>query len=381
MAGREDRCAHLLSLWIAFAALTGVAVFSVLWPLSRQAAPLDGHEADVAFYRAQSDEIDRDAGRGIIRPDEAEIAKAEAARRLMAAAGRGGADAPTGSPFAVRAVAVGALLFVPAVALALYTKVGAPELPDLPLEARLQASPAGMDLATAVARIERHLAEEPDDGKGYEVLAPTYLRLGRIEDAARAYARAVALLGASAERYAGLGEAQVAAGSGVVTADAKTSFERALALDAKSPRAAFYLGLAAQQDGDKAKALAIWRGLVTASPPDAPWLSAVNARIAALAPDPPAAAGGQTNLAAAIEAMPDEQRQAAIHGMVDRLADRLKTDGRDLEGWLRLVRAYRVLDEQGKARGALADARRTFVAEPDAAKRLDALAHELGLEG
>jgi cytochrome c-type biogenesis protein CcmH len=90
---------------------------------------------------------------------------------------------------------------------------------------------------------------------------------------------------------------------------------------------------------------------------------------------------GQAKMAAAIQSMPDDQRQAMIHRMVDGLADRLKTNGADLDGWLRLVRAYRVLDEQDKAKSALADARRNFAADAAATKRIDALAHELGIEG
>lgn len=377
----------MLSLWIIFAGLTGAAVFSVLWPLSRMPVNIAGGELDVAFYKAQSEEIDRDAARGIIQADEAEAAKAEAARRLMAAAGRVPNEAKRRSPLVIRIVSLGTLLFVPVAALALYAKIGKPELPDMPLEARLQAAPTQMDIGTAVAKIERHLAEDPRDGRGYEVLAPTYLRLGRADDAVRAYGKALALLGASADRYAGLGEAQVMSGSGIVTAEARTSFEHAVALDARSPRAAYYLGVAAEQDGDKTKALEIWRKLVAESPADAPWLSTVNARIADLAGGGAPAqamqanAGGQGGLAAAIQSMPDEQRQAAIHGMVARLADRLKTDGNDLEGWLRLVRAYRVLDEQAKAKGALADAHRSFAADAAASARLDALAHELGIEG
>ncbi len=378
----------MLSLWVIFAVLTSLAIFSVLWPLSRAPLPLDGTERDVAFYRAQAVEIDRDASRGLIQQEEALVARAEAARRLMGAAGRARALPLRTSPFAVRIVSLGALLFVPAVALAVYARVGTPDLPDMPLEARLQTAPGQMDLPTAVAKIERHLAEAPGDGRGYDVLAPTYLRLGRADDAARAYAKAVALLGASADRYAGLGEAQVFSGNGVVTAAAKTSFERAAALDPASPRAAYYLGLAAQQDGDKAKALAIWRRLAASSPSHAPWSSALAARIAeasgAPAPQPVASAsadGPPGGLAAAIRSMPADQRQAAIQGMVDRLADRLKSDGGDLDGWLRLVRAYRVLDDTGKARAALADARRRLASDAAATKRLDALADELGLQG
>jgi cytochrome c-type biogenesis protein CcmH len=384
---------RLISLWVIFALLTAAAVFSVLWPLSRAPVPADRRELDVAFYKAQSSEIERDASRGIIGLDEAEVAKTEAARRLMVAAQRDAGADNRSSQFAVRLVALATLCFVPVMALALYTRIGKPELPDMPLEARLNVPASSMDMATAIAKIERHLAEEPGDGRGYEVVAPTYMRLGRADDAVRAYAKALELLGPTADRYAGLGEAQVYSGSGVVTADAKRSFEKAFALDPNSPRAAFYLGLSAQQDGDKAKALEIWRKLVAASPPNAPWLATVKTRIADLTGEPTPEAGpplagaaapaadGQSKMATAIQALPGDQQQAMIHRMVDGLADRLKENGADLDGWLRLVRAYRVLDEQDKAKGALADARRNFASDTEAKKRIDALAHELGLEG
>jgi len=68
-----------------------------------------------------------------------------------------------------------------------------------------------------------------------------------------------------------------------------------------------------------------------------------------------------------------------IVGMVARLADRLKQNGSDVEGWLRLVRAYKVLGERDKAQAAATDARRALAAEPDKIRRIDELAKELGL--
>ena len=384
----------MVSLWIIFALLTGAAVFAVLWPLSRAPAAIDARELDVAFYEAQTAEIERDTARGVIGAAEAEVARVEAARRLMAAAGRGSDGRVAGlappSTAATRVVALGSIVFVPVLALGLYNVIGAPNLPDQPLEARLKAAPGDTDIAAAVAKIERHLAEAPGDGRGWAVIAPVYLRLGRTDDAVRAYRNAIRTLGPDGERYASLGEAQMAAAGGTVTAEAKASFETAMRLRPGTPRAAFYLGVAAEQDGDKPRAVALWTKLVADAPPNAPWLPAVRSQIAdatgIAASDQPAAPvagapGVPGQMAEAIAAMPADQQQAAIHTMVDGLADRLRANGNDVEGWLRLMRAYRVLDEGDKAKAALSDARRNFAGDPTATRRIDDLAHELGLEG
>ena len=79
--------------------------------------------------------------------------------------------------------------------------------------------------------------------------------------------------------------------------------------------------------------------------------------------------------------MKPEDRNAMIRGMVERLAERLKQDGSDLEGWLRLVRAYTVLGDRDRALAALTDARRAAGQDADKLRRLDELVKELRLEG
>ena len=376
----------MTTIWIIFALLTALAVLAVLWPLSRAPATTDAREADVAFYKAQTAEIERDVARGLIGAEEAATARNEAARRLMAAQGQAAPDVGGTSPWATRAVALATLLLVPAAALGLYWQVGAPGLPDDPLQARLDAPASSMDLPTAIAKIEQHMAEHPDEAKGWQVLAPIYTRLGRFDDAARAYKNEIRLEGPSADRWGALGEAEVFAKGGTVDDDAKAAFTQAVALDPAAPRANFYLGLSAQQDGDKAKAKAIWTKLLADSPPDAAWVPTVKSHLAELDGAPPASAGAAPGMpsgpaAAQVAAMTPDKQQAFIRRMVDGLADRLKSNGNDIDGWLRLVRAYRVLQEPDKAKVALGDAKRNFAGDPAATKRLDDLAQELGLNG
>ena len=363
-------------LWLTFAVFTAVAVLSVLWPLAKTPRGVARGEIGIAIYKAQLAEIERDEAQRLVAPEDARGAKAEAARRLMAG------DAaieppPAASRTTARLVSVGVLVFVPVLALSLYATIGHPDMPDAPLAARLDASPARMDLAAAIAKIEAHLAQHPDDGRGYEVLAPVYLRMGRAGDSVDAARAALRLLGETPARHALYGEALVAAANGVVTPEAKQSFEAAVKnSSAVEPR--FFLGLAAEQEGDRARAREIWGKLVAEAPEDAPWAQALRERLGALGTGPETTRGG---LAAKIEALPEAGRTNAIRGMVEGLASRLAQNGQDLEGWLRLVRSYTVLHEPGKARSALIDAKRSLAGDPSAIARIEALARELGLEG
>ncbi len=357
-------------LWVIFALLTGLAVFAVLWPLSR---PLRKTASpDVAFYRAKLKEIAWDAELAALSPQDAEAAKTEAARQLIAASEKEAQPAKA-SPLRPRLVALGAILFVPAVTLGLYSALGHPDWPDEPLEARLNAPLDSLDINAAVARVEAHLAQHPEDGLGYEVLVPAYLHLGRIDDAVHAAQMALQKLGESPERLTAYGETLVFADNGIVSEEARRLFARAIA-KGPEPKALFFLGLAASQDGDRAGARGYWQKLLAQSPADAPWRGDLESRLTSL--DNQNAAPDQ---AAAIAALPPAERAAAIRAMIDRLAARLAENGQDIEGWLRLVRAYKVTNQVDKARAALAMARRDFDGNAAAIARIDALAHELGL--
>src|ERR1700730_6101809 len=158
-------------------------------------------------------------------------------------------------------------MFVPVLSLTVYATIGHPDLPDAPLAARLQSSPPErLDLAAAIAKVEAHLAQHPDDGRGYEVLAPVYLRMGRADDAVNAARSALRLLGESPARQTLYGEAMVVAANGVVAPEAERLFEAAAATDPSALKPRFFLGLSAEQRGDRNRARKIWSKLVTETP-------------------------------------------------------------------------------------------------------------------
>lgn len=374
-------------IWIVFALLTGAAVMAVLAPLAMRGTEPDAKAVDIAFFEAQLAEIERDAASGRLDPAEAAAARAEAGRRLLRV--EAAPDAPSRPRRnATRVAALGATLLIPALAVCLYLQLGAASLPDLPLQARLDAEPAAGDLAGAVARIERHLHEHPDDGRGWEVVAPYFLRTGRAEDAVHAYTEALRLLGPTADRRAALGEARLIAAQGKMTPAAQADFEAALAMDSGHVTSQFYLGAAAAEAGEKEKALGYFERLAAGAPADAPWLGAVKAQIARLrgapadaAPAAAEASGPASAQGQAIAALPEKERGDVIRSMVQRLATRLEANGDDIEGWLKLIRAYSVLAETDKAKKALMDARRALAGKNDAIARLDALAKQLGIGG
>src|SRR5262249_20138574 len=161
---------------------------------------------------------------------------------------------------------------------------------------------------------------------------------------------AIDLNGETAERRADLGEALVAAANGIVTADAKTAFERAPALDARHLKARFFVGLWAQQDGQRDKAAGARRGVLDGAAAGAPWVPTVRRALAEL--ETPAQPGPNAQDVAAASQMSEAQRNDMVRGMVANLAARLAQDGSDVDGWLRLLRAYMVLGERDKAQAA-----------------------------
>lgn len=370
-------------LWPVLALMTAVAIFAVLWPLARTNAA-ERTAADAEVYKDQLDEIERDRASGVIGVAEADAARVEVSRRLLAAADAippPKLDAAAGLRHR-RSAAVITLVFVPLGAIGLYLLLGSPNLPGAPLAQRLTA-PAGTDsMAGLIARVEAHLEQNPDDGRGWDVIAPVYMRLGRFDDAVRAFRASLRLNGENADRQANLGEALSGAANGVITSDAKAAFERALALDASNPRAQFYLGLAAEQDGRTTEAADRWRKLLAQAPADAPWVVYVRQALARLDPTAATSAPGPSaqDLASAAD-MSASDRDQMVRGMVERLAARLSADGSDVEGWLRLMRAYVVLGDRDKARAAAADARRALASDPDKLRRIDDGAKNFGLDG
>jgi cytochrome c-type biogenesis protein CcmH len=382
-------------LWVILAGLTAIVLFFVLRPLAGGGAAAPVREAfDAAVYRDQLQEIESDRARGLIGDAEAEAARLEVARRLLAADSKmADSDAAPKRSKPAWAALIGIALALPLAAVSLYLLYGSPRLPDEPLAARLQDPASKTNVAALVARVEARLRTHPNEGEGWDVIAPVYLSMQRYEDAAEAYSQAIRLLGASAKRLSGYGQALVLEKGGVVSDAAKHALEQAHALDATLVEPRILLAIAKEQDGDYAGAIADWRGLLDRQGANEVWRAMIEKRIAVAqahlsgkpvagtetAPQGSAPGPSAADVAAAQNMSPAD-RQAMIEGMVQKLAARLAQQGDDLAGWLRLVRAYTVLDRKDDALAALARAKTQFAGNTQAIEQLDALAAELGLK-
>lgn len=383
-----------MTLWFILAGIALTAIILLVAPLWRAPRHDPSRTAfDAQIYRDQLVEIERDAERGQISPEQAATARTEIARRLLAvtdgdpkagdissahATAEGTRDAARA---ARRGISVFVGLAVPLAAFGVYIIMGSPHLPSRPgLETQARASekkprPPGPDASQLLAQLGEHLKSRPDDLRGWTLYASNLARLGRYSEAATAYGRVTSLAPRDAEAMSRYAEVQIYAAQGTVTPAARKSLEATLALDPREPRARYYLGLAESQAGKLTEALAIWIALEAESGPDAPWSKLLGERISnlavqsKLAPDALASrrkqAAAQAGKSAArappgptsedvkaAQSMSGKDRMEMIRGMVAKLSERLKSSPDDLAGWQRLARSYDVLGEPEKARDA-----------------------------
>jgi cytochrome c-type biogenesis protein CcmH len=368
-------------LWVIFAFLTAAVLAVILRPLLRanQHVPADDRGFDRAIYRDQLAELQREKKEGLIPVAEAEAAHDEIGRRLLKTDRHDTLSLNIASPALRRGSVIATLLAIPLFVLGFYAVRGSPGLPGLPHAERLANAETNRDMAALIAKVEAHLADHPGDAAGWRALAPAYRSLARYDAAARAYAQALTYGKPEAALLADLGEVLVMGSEGRVTKAAAESFDAALKLDAKNPKARYFHALALFQEGKVDAAVGQWHAMLKDSPADVPWRALVEAEIAgaklrAVAPEL------SSQQLAAPDGMTEQQRTSMIGNMVDGLAARLARDGSDLEGWMRLARARMIMGEPDNAKDALDRAHEIFKADGAAITRIEELRKSLSLQ-
>lgn len=409
--------------WTVAVIVTGFVLLALVPPLlgrgrNRRNADDDHAASARALYRAQLQQVETDLARARISAADAELARAEIGRRLLAISSARPAQPtseqpPRRSGYA-RLWAAGVAITAPLAAVGLYLALGQPDLPDQPLAGRKEVADAAQMRASAEAlAAEMMVAVQRDAGdlRSWVMLARALTTLDRLNEAAEAYARALALAPDQADLSGAYGEVLVRLAGGQVTERAREAFCATLEQVPDDPRARYYMALHRYQQGDLRNALTEWRALAADSPPDAGWMDAVRARIAETeralgpqavqtaeagaadsgrepaasvaapaaeaveeemataaagagpvrtlraAPPPPPAAPTLTDaqIAAMLE-LPPEEQAARIAGMIAGLAARLEQHPEDVDGWMILARSYVTLGDLEAAEQALANA-------------------------
>ena len=392
-------------LWILLTVMIALAAAGLTIPLVRRYEQWP-QARTVDILKGQLGEVDAQVAAHLIDPSEADALRAEIKRRILVE-DRDAAGVVRPLPqMAMPWVALGLVAIVTLCATALYAMMGHPELqsgmartvasaPEAQTaSANPKAHPMG-EVPNMIAGPEAKLQQNPGDAQGWQMLGWSYMRTGRPADAAKAYAKAVAIEPANVEYLSAQGEAMVQA-QGSVSDEAAAIFQRALKGDAADPRARYFLAIHRDQTGDHAGAMNDFVALLKSAPPDAPWASQVRTYVEDLAKEQhidlsgklppvsaaPATAPGPNNAqVAAAGKMSDADRQAMIHAMVDKLAGELKANPKDSGGWVRLMRARMVLGETDKAADAYRQARQAFAGTPAAQAALQEAAKAMGVPG
>lgn len=252
------------------------------------------------------------------------------------------------------------------------------------------------DVDTMISRLAARLQSNPKDGEGWRMLGWSYVMTGHPDKAIEPYRKALALLPNNATVHAGYGEAVSASAGNIVTPEAKVEFDKALAINAAEPRARYFNALWLAQNGKEKEAIDKWIALANGGPVDAPWQADVRKQVAEYSkkagidvsarlkpatstpsalPSPDAAAMQPAS------GVPEGQRQAMVEGMVEGLASKLKTNPKDSDGWVRLLRSRMVLNQEDKAAGDLATARKALANDSAGLASVNEAAVQFGVPG
>lgn len=384
-------------LWLLLTMLCSVTAVVVSIPLIRRYDDIGAAHQDQAIYQDQLREIDRDVNAGSIDPVEAEAARLEIRRRLAAAEATASSARPISSGWKMLAFALTAGLVIIG-GVGLYGHLGSPNMPSVasaPQAAQPQASvnDGAGQVEAIITKLQARLQANPKDAEGWRMLGWVQFKSQRFAASAEAYAKALEIDPANIEYKSAYAEGLVQAAEGMVTPKAQTLFAEVLAKDPKEYRARFYDALAREQAGDQNGALDRWIGLLADAPADASWRDDVQQRVvnlgkatgrdvAAASAVPPAASAPEITdeQKAAVQALPADDQQAMIKGMVAKLAEKLKANPADPDGWIRLIRSYQVLKDGAAAKDALTNAMTALANDPINKNKVVAAANELGVK-
>lgn len=371
-----------MTVFIAIAALLTLLVVAwvvrpLLWPATQ--AGVSSQRLNAAIYRDQLLALERDLARGVISPLDYEATRDELQLRLLDDTEELSPAPQTSSAtfWTARRTAATVVLLLPLGAAGMYWWLGAPQAID-----PASAQKADEDQITKmVDGLAARLKANPDNPKGWAMLARSYKVMGRLQEAEEAYAKAGKLIETDPDLLADYADLLATRAGDSLEGRPLLLINKALALNPLHPMSLMLAGILAYRDGNFAGAVSHWEKLLSVlepGSPDAQQLETDIAEARAKAGMPASAkaasprAADATGAAAEAGKLPPVDIAAAgpmtpekINQMVERLAERLKANPDDLAGWARLARAYKVQKRLAEAEQAYVKAGKLVEADPD----------------
>lgn len=385
-------------LWFVLTLVAMAGAGFACWPAFRRQQATGGAAAPI--YVSQLSEIEREQSAGLISPEDGRMARIEIERRILSTGTHEQSTQEVELTPSDRTMFISIAAVVAISSALIYMAVGSPGTPSASAGATDAAMVAGggssgsatnvAPVSDMIARLESRLKADPADAEGWRMLGWSKFRTDDYAGAAAAYARAVKLTPGDAETQSAYGEALTRAAGGRVTPDAAAALLAALKIDPREARARFLLGLKKEQEGHAQQALDDWLTMLSEAEADAPWFDEVRGRAVELsqaadidisgrlppprtstAADESGKSGPTARDVSQAATLPEADRQAMIDGMVARLDARLRENPRDLQGWVKLIRARRVLGQSDLSSRALADGRNAFAGDTSALAELE----------
>lgn len=344
-----------MNLFIGIAALlTLLVVVWLVWPLLRahKSEGVSAQRLNAAIHRDQLHALQADLTRGVISPQDFETTRDELQLRLL-----DDTESYEAAPAAKAAVfwtskrtAVAVAVSLPLLALGIYSQLGTPAAIDFVATAPMNEHQVQQMIDTLAVKLQAN----PDDPKGWAMLARSYKVIGRLEESRQAFERAGKLVDGEPDLLVDYADVLAALAGNKLSGKPEQLISQALRINPEHPMGLMISGVALFQRQDFNGAIARWEKLLSMVPPDSMDAQQLQGNIAEaqkrggvatadnskLAPVPADAAAGMT---------PDK-----INQMVERLANRLKDTPDDFAGWARLANAYKVQGRVEDAIGAYA---------------------------
>jgi cytochrome c-type biogenesis protein CcmH len=260
-----------MTVFISIAALLTLLVVAwVVRPLLWSAAPtgVSSQGVNTAIYRDQLVALERDLARGAISQADYEATKDEVQLRLLDDTAESTASVPNTHKYfwtGRRSAVIIALLFSLGAA-GLYNWLGAPGAINPVIAQKAKSD----EVEKMVSSLAQRLKANPDNPKGWAMLARSYKVMGRFDEAEAAFVKAGELVNTEPDLLVDYADLLAVRANNNIEGKPLELVNKALALNPQHPMGLMMSGVAAYRRSDFKMAVDQWEKLLALLEPGSP---------------------------------------------------------------------------------------------------------------